>query len=184
MTVERLNFSQPPNGYLVWFDDGWSCVCWGLEDDGQAINTSDDNLTEESATAAAWAHHEARHDPPGMAVHFIAGEGWWVQVLDHPAGESDDNHVGPTRHPLADLAEARVAAWAWYEDAVEVADLLEDGLLDDGPPHPTWFERCAWPRPLAWTAEQRAEARHWLAYPHVLAQATGVPAELPEVLRG
>lgn len=58
--VERLDFSRPPPGYLVWFDDEWQCVCWGLEDDGLALNNPDDGLTEETATAAAWAHRRGR----------------------------------------------------------------------------------------------------------------------------
>lgn len=169
-SVDRLDFSKPPNDYLVWFDDGWSCVCWGLEDDGQAINTPDDNLTEEAATAAAWAHCKARHDPPGMRVESCKGaassprSGWFVVVLLH----------GDVSHWLfvkLTEAEARAAAWAWYEDALEVADLLGG---ESGPAE-TWPKRCSWPIPMRWSADERASVRAW---------AAGPGHAMPEVLRG
>lgn len=54
--MNNVDYEHPPLGYLVWFDDAWACVCWGLEDDGQALNDPDDNLTEAEAIAAAWDH--------------------------------------------------------------------------------------------------------------------------------
>lgn len=70
----------------------------------------------------------------------------------------------------------------WYEDALKVADLLDDEdirrvmeRVDDGCPlrGDPW-----WPRVLAWSADQRAEVRHWLAGGAVVA------GWMPEVLRG
>lgn len=160
--IDRLDFSKPPNGYFVWFDDGWSCVCWGLEDGGQAINTPDDNLTEEAATAAAWDHYKARHDPPGMWSGYCAVLPLCDQYrprmgVSIPGVAHLELYVNAERPGTCEEAKSmgRAAAWGHYVDAVGVADLL-DG--ENGPTE-TWPDRCAWPRTLRWTAEQRTEIR-------------------------
>lgn len=119
--IDRLDFSKPPNGYLVWFDDGWSCVCWGLEDDGQAINTPDDNLTEEAAITASWEHCKARHDPPGMWSGYCAVLPLCDQYrprmgVSIPGVAHLELYVIAERHGTTEDARAigRAAAWAWY----------------------------------------------------------------------
>ncbi len=142
-TVERLDLSKPPPGYTVEYYDGWWWADSGEDGNETAYGE------EGEAIAAAWAHHEARHDPPGM--NLLGG--FFCSPRTNPKFE-----------------EARAAAWRVYWDALNVADIL-DG--ENGPAE-TWPERCAWPRPLAWTREQRVEVRRWAADP---------AAELPEVLR-
>lgn len=170
--VDRLDFSKPPNGYLVWFDDGWSCVCWGLEDDGQAINTPDDNLTEDAAIAASWDHYKARHDPPGIETKLLGQITWgW-------GTEESGTWTGLTQ----DGGAARAAAWAHYVDAVEVA-----GLLDTAPAR--FFDHRGrdvpryWPAALTWAADQRTEVRRWLVWHTSTGQKVARPPALPEVLR-
>lgn len=146
--IDRLDFSAPPDGYDVGYFEGW---WWSLSG---SKRTSNENAlaSKVDALTAAWAHYKARHDPPGM--NLLGGF-----------------FCSPHTNPKA--SEARAAAWSWYEDAVEVADLL-DG--ENGPSE-TWPDRCAWPRPLTWTAEQRTEVRLWASW-------TSQPPFLPEVLRG
>lgn len=124
--VERLDYSKPPPGYTVGDELEEDAPLFTWRWDGEWMGREDEKT---DALAAAWAHHKARRDPPGIQVHFIAGRGYLVQVFDHPAGESPDNHVGPTYEPLADLASARAAAWAWYDRRLAVAQRLNGDVV-------------------------------------------------------
>lgn len=56
---------------------------------------------------------------------------------------------------FGDLAEARAAAWAWYERRLALAcrhDVESGALLDD-----------PWPICLSWTDERMAAVEEWLA---------------------
>lgn len=163
--VPRLDFSKPPPGYEVGYFDGW---WWSLQGSKRTANEKP-FTSKENALTAAWAHHKARHDPPGMET-WNESEGppggvWMVAVL----GES--GHFADYRTQV----EVRDDAWAHYEDALEVADLLDadDFVITD-----MWPARLAWPRPLAWTAEQRAEVRRWVT------DGADMTGWAPEVLRG
>lgn len=172
--IDRLDFSKPPPGYVVepYEDNGidlWRARCSCAYLDGKT--------GEVEAIAASWAHHKARRNPPGMRVVWVpddrcypdhAGE-WHIEVVTGGPALTAEFFVGDL-HDSAGETKARAAAWAHYVDAVEVADLL-DG--ENGPSE-TWPDRCAWPRPLAWSVEQRAEVRCWLVDSNV---------KLPEVLR-
>jgi hypothetical protein len=50
--------TQAPRGYVVWYDDEWQCICFGLLEDGSSLN-AEPLESEEQAVAAAWAHWEA-----------------------------------------------------------------------------------------------------------------------------
>lgn len=165
-TIPRLNRSEPPPKYVVWFDDEWQCVCWGLEDDGQALNHPDDGLTEETAISAAWAHYQKRNDPPGMGVSELVDleDDWhgadqpWAATVDPQLSTDPDVLACPfpcwldtdgQEYPTE--AEARAAAWAWYwrrvgliERAQRLArarnlQALQDGIADG------WAEILTWP---------------------------------------
>lgn len=181
--IERLDFSKPPPGYDV-VANGFDQERFPVERRWHAtseLHSSNNHASEANANAAAWTHHKARRDPPGMWSGYCGILPLCDQYrprmgVSIPGVAHLELYVSAERPGTCEEAKAmgRAAAWAWYEDAVEVADLL-DG--ENGPTE-TWPERCAWPRPLRWTAEQRNEVRRWVADGGVVA------GWAPEVLRG
>lgn len=103
--IERLDLSKPP-GYILEEVPGpegaWRWRCCG------ETNTADGPISKERANAAAWAHYQARHDPPGLTVFRDAmcgpGNVWWVGDAKTMRGLSS-HHGKPA---------ARAAAWNWY----------------------------------------------------------------------
>lgn len=158
MTVERLDFSNLPLGYSKCLHrTGWSLLHGDKEIGFYQARSAIYDLTKD-----AWAHHKTRHDPPGM--NSLGGF-----------------FCSPRTKRKA--VEARAAAWAWYVDAVEVADLLDTAparIFDHrGKPVPHY-----WSNTLMWSADQRAEVRSWLAWHTEAGQRDSRPPTLPEVLRG
>ncbi len=169
--VARLDRTKPPPGYVVRPDmrgafgphptgPGYEFAC------GNLIRGSYD--AEAEATAAAWAHYECEHDPPGM------------ETFDYPGGGAVFGYVRdgwPEQAPGGwDTRDAaRAAAWAWYWRRVAVGDVIvreQVGIGERWAAMPVPPKR-AWPRCLAWSDEQVAEVERWLA-------EGGAP---PEVLR-
>lgn len=104
-----------------------------------------------NALSVAWAKYKAENDPPGLPL-FSSG-----RVMEWYGG----------------AAEARAAAWAWYERRLDLAVKLErlaDFMLSIG----THTNFNPWPRGLTWTDEQVAGVERWLVG----------RGKLPEVLRG
>jgi hypothetical protein len=114
-----------------------------------ALGTSNPGPQIDVILAAAWAHYKLRHDPPGLPSFSSARVVEWY-------GSS---------------AEARAAAWSWYERRLallarlEVAEaVMRTFIVDD-----------LWPVILTWSDDQVAEVERWLVDP---------TAEMPEVLGG
>mgnify|MGYP000609011271 CR=1 FL=1 len=204
MQVERLDFGKLPPGYRLHEGEDcngeppdaagvggclateyWSTWYWVLDSEDDAGPTRRDRAV---AIADAWAHYKARNDPPGLQTFVSAERSWWRAAFP------GHYHAG-TSHPTQ--AEARAAAWAWYERRLALADALEalvNALLERAraglagqrelqpadetaarlaleaalPSHVSMFD--LWPRILTWTDEQVAEVERRIA-------------TLPEVLR-
>ncbi len=169
--IERLDFSKPPPGYSIDCD----AELWFIEDDYHLeCGTSE---TWDKAVVASWAHYKLRHDPPGMWSGYCAVLPLCDQFrprmgVSIPGVAHLELYVNGERPGTCEEAKAmgRAAAWDHYVDAVEVAELL-DG--ENGPAE-TWPQRCAWPIPMRWSADERASVRAW---------ATGPGHAMPEVLR-
>jgi hypothetical protein len=136
--VERLDYSKPPLGYVVWLDDEWGCWCYSTWDDGASFNDEPID-SEEQAIAAAWTHYKARHDPPGMLSS-------WVAALRRQLGpEGRGCHIRP--HAWA-YHDRRLAIW----EKLEVAEGSERTFIADD----------LWPAILTWSDDQVAEVERWL----------------------
>lgn len=147
--VPRLDYSKPPLKYLVHDlnDDGW----WWRVDEPEDGCTSPYE-TEAEAVAAAWAHHKAHNDPPGMRV---VGEGgtarakrprparWRIYVLGAVSG-----YYRETRRL------ARSEAWDRYDRRLALAGRLVVQFHED--------QRPAWPHCLTWPDDQVAEVERKL----------------------
>jgi len=172
-TVERLDYSRLPPDYWVEQDagdppsDAWGAYLrplWTHETEWESAWLAH----REDALAAAWAHYKERHDPPGMAVHHIS---WWVDGYLEETGGDGESH-----------AAARVAAWAWHDRRLALAERVEDARFEELGVSASASDEAArplrapsWPRCLTWSDAQVAEVERWLV------DAT---AELPEVLHG
>jgi len=166
LQVKRLDRTRPPPGYTLTP----SCGVWVADERGELIREDESFDDEASAIAAAWAHYEREHDPPGLVVWLdaLAGDDvWWW-------GDENRNY-GPEEREEAD---ARAAAWAWYWRRVAVS--LETEREEQVKVGEAWVDRRLlladheiWPRCLAWPDEQVAAVERWLAE----------GGELPEVLR-
>lgn len=99
--VERLDYNKPPPSFIFpHLDrslqmDVLTTGVWGPRE-----------------LAAGWSCCKAMLDPPGMYVDGIAW-GLVAEVATVPGGNA------------ATSAAARAAAWAWYDDALEVAARLD-----------------------------------------------------------
>ena len=165
-SVEKLDRTQPPPGYEV-SDSEWGSPpgwFWYPDPFEDAQNCGAPLATEAAALAAAWAHYEREHDPPGLQVHAW---GYGRREAEQPWWRARDS---------ANLAEARAAAWAWYWRRVEVGDVLMRGPVSISERRATMPvpPRRAWPVCLTWSDAQVAEVERWLA-------KGGEPP--PEVLR-
>lgn len=187
-SVERLDFTKPPPGLTVFFDDGTP------DDDGVALTEGwyygDDTFdttpmvwndgrpleTEAAALTAAWSHYKAHNDPPGLDVNAWgfgqrkAQQPWWRPLFDEPA-----------------LASVRAAAWSWYETRLALINAL-DRLAEEA--HAVGHDfilagRLRWPAALALSdadvvaAMTYLDSKGKLSLPDVFTRA-----EVPEVLRG
>lgn len=157
--IEILDFSQPPPGHS-------DCAICESEADGPG---------------RAWAHHRARHDPPGFRVSLWESWSPAPAAISFFAWEFETPGLIVKSEKFGDLAEARAAAWDWYERRLALAlrfDLGDEGgarvnpVLQDVVEAPGW---STWLRILTWTDEQVAEVERWLV---------DRTAEMPEVLRG
>ena len=111
--VERLDYIKPPPGFTVFASDN------------SPVAKFYDPLKE------AWASYRARHDPPGIDVARAHGHPipWWAyrERLCLLGRDSE--------------AEARAAAWAWYDRRLALA-----------------HTGVAWPLVLTWSDEVCAAA--------------------------
>lgn len=107
---------------------------------------------------AAWTRYKEHHDPPGLAVMSFRA---CALGLPDP--------------------EARAAAWAWYDERLELANQVEtcNGAVRPELAAKYWalygVTLPLWPRALGWSPEAVAGLKRWLI---------NSTAELPEVLRG
>lgn len=171
--IERLDLSKPPPGYEV-FTDNSDDRCWHYSLACELALNDCPHGSREAAIVAAWAHYQANHDPPGMWTGFAGVSPDLETAYPRMGAGLAEFAIRTERQPVPMSEVGRVAcsaAWQRYLDALCVADILDR----ENSPSETRLERCAWPRPLMWTDEQRAEVRRW---------STGLTAELPEVLRG
>jgi hypothetical protein len=148
MTVERLDRSRPPPGYHHSCPIGVAALGQGPVD---------------RALAAAWDHYEKRNDPPGLRSH------------NAPHGRARWSLVGPpmVTFVIADhatLDAARAAAWSRYWRRVALSISVNTDTLDR---IQSQSIRDPWPRCLAWSDEEVADVKRWLAD----------GGEVPEVLR-
>ena len=171
-TVQRLDYTLLPLGYTMEEDvdaDDASIGIWFWNSDadegGRARKFGVECTTEADAIADAWIDCKASNDPPGMQVAGPAGNTTlWSWRLLSGAHEA----VLWSRSE----AEARAAAWAWYDRRHALHERLRCGLGDR-------LGRCDgldfWPLILSWSDDQVAEVERWLV---------DSTAEMPEVLRG
>lgn len=137
-SVERLDRTQPPPKMWVDWNEG-AAWCWGNDGEGYRGWVDDSEADAHAkAIAAAWAHYECEHDPPGM------------ETFDYRWDTRD---------------AARAAAWAWYWRRVAVGDVLVQvarfggaGIDDQRS-----LMLTGWPRCLTWSDEQVSEVERWLA---------------------
>mgnify|MGYP000370159008 CR=1 FL=1 len=179
--VERLDYSKPPEGYEVshWSKSGTADACgWYFYEDPSenATNGGDPKGSYGEALEVAWVHYKASDDPSGCEVFgcgSMAG-GRVVRGWKFRFGIESNEVLYPDR------AQARAAAWAWYDHRLALHWKFEDELtqvrlIDHHPEVPTSV-LCAglWPRCLTWSDEQVAEVERWLVDSTV---------EMPKVLR-
>jgi len=190
-SVARCNYSEPPPGFDVWYDDGQredgepdpDCVGFYFARDvlnNEVLPADGKPLrTYALAVAAAWALFRTENDPPGLQVavwpHEKASDpptAVTFNWLARDVGEPWKVKATPWfEGPEAEI-DARRAAWKWYDDRLEFEPeegcLLED---HDGAPVPA---APVWPSCLAWPDRTVVEVKAWTADPD---------APLPEVLR-
>lgn len=183
--IQRLDYSKPPPGYTVCFEDSS-----GANGDGPPLwwygapHYLASMGSEAEALAAAWAYHKAHNDPPWLRVSYVLTVGWIVMVE-----EPKRLHI----HTEVSAASARTAAWAWHDRRLTLAAKLDVALIVDDEPfkgqtirtvvsagearHFDGEQRpyAAWPCILTWSDEQVSSAERWLL---------DSTAEMPEVLRG
>jgi len=191
MTIARLDFSKAPPGYDIGPDTGENAGGWFWvrgPQNGEG-HRGDIGRTEDDALAAAWAHHEARNDPPGCSIGLVMrGQGVTTRgdfVTDWGAtsAPSVTAYKGKAQRAGA-YQEARAAAWAWYKRRLALAEALDVDrtarimAVGRGIGHmepkgwvqavvavlPNGYFEAAdpWPRCLTWTDEQVAEVERWL----------------------
>jgi len=151
-----------------------SCGVWVADERGELIREDESFDDEANAIAAAWAHYEREHDPPGLETWEDPEYGWWFFGLgsDFEWYADLQAKTGARQNPGAERKDARCAAWAWYWRRVVLADALDNlSIRDFAGTRRSCLTR--WPRCLAWSDEQVAEVEHWIAE----------GGELPEVLR-
>lgn len=198
--IERPDYSKPPPGYRLVERSGVCIERWYFQRLGVGILGRSRKFDDEGdALTAVWAHYKAEHDPPQFLITGdeeadAGGPGNAAWLL--PTGLTSDSaivyHDGHTS-----TAEARGAAWAWYDRRLALAAALEGGCfcpecnsqeahveaIDASTSSQPWCVECdvemgglfddIWPRCLTWSDEQVAEVEHWLQ---------DSTAEMPEVL--
>ncbi len=174
MEVQRLDRTQPPPGYEVVGTGGASWAKrprparWSVRLNGQHLQFEQ---TKTWGIAAAWAHYEREHDPPGMWARLDSstGGGLWG--------------VGSWWFTTSAEAAARAAAWAWYwRRAALAAEVERKTQVKIGG---AWVDRRlllsdvdVWPRCLAWSEEDVTTCEAWLK-----AEQAVLQVRAPEVLR-
>lgn len=170
LQVARLDRTQPPPGYRSWTYRGAQV--------GGVLYESPDG-EQIGPLAAAWAHYEREHDPPGMWSGFVGRLPelrMYTPRMGYGLCELPSDGMERLGHEAAKAA-ARAAAWPWYWRRAA----LSQRLCDEGPMGVVVTRGRAlahgvdhWPTCLAWSDEQVAEVERWIAE----------GGELPEVLRG
>lgn len=163
-TVERLDLSKPPPGYTHpearSFEDGAFCVVTAPDGVGFRGDEAVDVL------AAAWAHHQALHDPPGMEVFSDDGSGsCWHYSLNNTNALNEQSH--------GSREAARAATWRWYLRRLVLADRLERGFMVATERREVPLQ--VWPRALTWSDDQCEQVEKWVLNP---------TSGSPEVLHG
>jgi len=120
LQVKRLDRTRPPPGYTLTP----SCGVWVADERGELIREDESFDDEASAIAAAWAHYEREHDPPGLETWEDPEYGWWFFGLgsDFEWYADLQAKTGARQNPGAERKDARAAAWAWYWRRVAVAN--------------------------------------------------------------
>lgn len=130
-SIARLDRSKPPPGYEVGRDGGGDWY-WIRGPEGAEGHRGDMGGSETEVVAAAWAHYETRHDPPGIVPAWDDEPGIYLTVAGGCLLAEGGGHDPET--------EARAVAWTWYWRRAEIAAEWD------------------WPRALTWSDEQVAEA--------------------------
>lgn len=134
LQVARLDRTQPPPNWLAFYSaDGpwWRAAPYDGEHDGEQY------ATRRAAIAAAWAHYEREHDPPGMRVVGRGGLSYnwdvWPRIgkatVEGPGLDASRDPCVVRPRPHHREALARAAAWAWYWRRREVADRLDADVV-------------------------------------------------------
>lgn len=122
------------------------------EDDGEEAPDPADMVVERLCAGScvardgkvmSWDQHRREYDPPGLTVRQI-GVTCDVLVLGQ----------GPCMTSTS-LADARAAAWTWYELRLALYNRLERADTTEESPVPLPTSGPLWPRILLWTDEQR-----------------------------
>ena len=156
--IARLDRTQPPPGYskprACGFEDGTFYVVAAP----CGVSWRGEHVAE--VVAAAWAHYEREHDPPGLEVRTL-GAGWAVSLrgIIDPGPGIRTVITGPTPWTMA---EARAAAWVWYWRRVAVANDLDNLSIRDFAGTP---RGCVtrWPECLVWLDEQVFTVERWIS---------------------
>lgn len=134
-TVERLDFTGPPPGFKI-DTRGWTVVATGRR------GWLGFHATGLTPLTYAWSTYKAENDPPGMRSRG-------AQVFVGARLVATQN--GWTR------AQARGAAWAWYERRLALVTRPDFGqVFLEGAQGPFW------PRCLTWPDEQVASVEEVL----------------------
>ena len=139
MTAERLDRSRPPPGYRTLFEHSKHyCEATVYEPAWRAD-------VEAAAIDAAWAHHEAQNDPPGLTLRQGPhGLGFIALGKDSPVIGMFDW-----------LEQARSAAWQWYWRRVDCWRKSRDALGRlQGRSDANAIAAATWPGMLTWSDEQ------------------------------
>lgn len=131
--VARLDFTGPPLGYTS--DERRT---------GYLRDIYDDLV---GSLADAWKHYKARFDPPGMKLGSVGGAlRFWYITAPGAVG-----YVSP-QGDLKPEANARAAAWHWYEARLTLYNILRK----INPP------REFWPVILTWSDQDVIEVHGFL----------------------
>ena len=117
-TAKRLDYSKPPPGYTVRFEDSS-----GSNGDGPPLwwygapHYLASMGSEAEALAAAWAHHKAHNDPPGLVVEAEARAAAWawhdrrLALVIRAEAEGVQVDLWPRALAWADADCVQVEAW-------------------------------------------------------------------------
>lgn len=117
MTIDKLDFTKPPRGYISWRYIGPPTG----DARGSEYTYQTPSGEEVESLAAAWSDHEAHNDPPGVRSGWYRGSPPMACV-----------HVGDRCVVTEDGGEdeARAAAWAWYKRRLALSKAISEVAQD------------------------------------------------------